>query len=159
MTDTTPQQRIEQDLKTALKAREKEKVSTLRMLLTDVKNERIRRGEEVDEAGFVGLVRKGIKQRHESAEQFRKGGREESAALEEREAEMLEAYLPQQASEDEIREAVTGFVEAEGLSGPGAIGPIMKAMMAKFGAQADGGTINKIAREVLAAAAAADQDD
>lgn len=150
MSATTPQQRIESDLKSALKARDKERVSTLRMLLTDVKNERIRRREEVDEDGFVGLVRKAIKQRHDSAEQFRKAGREEAAAKEEREAEMLEEYMPQQADEEEVRRAVEEFVEANDLSGPGAIGPVMQEMMGRFGARADGAVINRIARDVLA---------
>lgn len=150
MTETTPQQRIESDLKSALKAGEKEKVATLRLLLSEIKNERIRRGEEVDEPGLVALVRKAIKQRHEAAEQFRKGEREESAAREEREAEILEPYLPDQASEEDIRRAIADFVREQGLSGPGAIGPIMKAMMAKLGGSADGGTINRLAREVLA---------
>lgn len=149
MTETTHQQRIENDLKTALKAREKEKVSTLRMLLAEIKNERIRRGKDLDEAAFVAVVRRGVKQCQEAAKQYRDGGREESAAKEEREAEILESYLPRQADEAEIRKAVEDFVAQEGLSGPGAIGPVMKAMMAKFGGRADGGTINKIARDVL----------
>lgn len=150
MTEMTHQQRVESDLRSALKARDKEKVSTLRLLLAELKNERIRRGEDLDEAAFVGVVRRGVKQRHEAAKQYRDGGREETAAKEEREAEILESYLPRQADEAEIRKAVEGFVATEGLSGPGAIGPVMKAMMAKFGGRADGGTLNRIAREVLA---------
>lgn len=149
MSATTPQQRIENDLKSALKERDKERVSTLRMLLTDVKNERIRRGEEVDEDAFVGLVRKAIKQRGDSAEQFRKAGREESAAKEEREAEILEEYMPRQADEEEIRRAVEELVADKDLSGPGAIGPVMKEMMSRFGARADGAVVNRIARDVL----------
>lgn len=148
---TTPQQRIESDLKTTLKAGDKERLSTLRMLLADVKNERIRRGGEVDEAGLVALVRKGIKQRHESAEQFRRGGREEQAAREEREAEHLGEYLPQQASEEEVRAAVEALVEAEGLSGPAAMGRVMRATMERFGSRADGAVVNRLAREVLEA--------
>ena len=89
-----------------MKASERLRVSTLRMLLADVKNEVLRRREELDEAGFVALVRKGIKQRQEAAEQFRAGGRAELAAKEEEEAALLAGYLPQQASEDEIRAAV-----------------------------------------------------
>jgi len=150
MTEMTHQQRVESDLRSALKARDKEKVSTLRMLLAEINNERIRRREELDDAAFVGVVRRGVKQRHEAAKQYRDGGREETAAKEEREAEILESYLPRQADEAEIRKAVEDLVAAEGLSGPGAIGPVMKAMMAKFGGRADGGTLNKIAREVLA---------
>jgi uncharacterized protein YqeY len=146
---STPQQRVETDLKTAMKAGEKEKVGALRMLLSEVKNERIAAGAEVDDSRFAALVRKAIKQRHEAAEQFRKGGREESAAKEEREAALLATYLPQQASEEEIQAAIEGFIAQEGLSGPAAMGPVMKEMMARFGARADGGTVSRIARQVL----------
>lgn len=147
---TSPTETVERDLRTALKAGEKERLGTLRMLLTEVKNERIRSGQEVGEETFAGLVHKAIKQRQEAAEQFRAGRREELAAKEEREAEILSGYLPEQVSEDEIRAAVEAFVATEGLSGPQAIGPVMREMLGRFGARADGGTINRIARQVLA---------
>jgi uncharacterized protein YqeY len=147
---TTPQQRIEADVKTALKAGEKEKLSTLRMLLTEIKNEKIRRQGEVDEAGFVSLVRKAIKQREEAAAQYKTGGRPELAAKEESEAKTLAEYLPAQVDEGQIRAAIQEVVAAKGLSGPAAIGPIMKEMLARFGSSADGSTINRLAREVLA---------
>lgn len=149
MSEPTPQQRIETDLKTAMKAGEKDRLSTLRMLLTEIKNERIRRGSEVDEAGFVGLVRKAIKQREEASSQFRTGGREELAAKEEAEAKMLAEYLPAQVDEGQIRAAIQALVSERGLSGPAAIGPVMKEMLARFGSSADGATINRVAREVL----------
>ena len=132
-----------------MRSGEKEKLSTLRLLLSEIKNERIRSGEEVDEATFFRLVRKGIKQRKDSAEQYRKGSRAELAEAEEREAEYLLAYLPTQASEAELRAAIQEFIEAEGLSGPGAIGPVMRAMVARFSGRSDGGTISRIAKEVL----------
>jgi uncharacterized protein YqeY len=147
---TTPQQRIEADVKAALKAGEKEKLSTLRMLLGEIKNEKIRRLGEVDEAGFVSLVRKAIKQREEAADQYKKGGRPELAAKEESEGKMLAEYLPAQVDEAQIRAAIQEVVDARGLSGPAAIGPIMKEMLARFGSAADGSTINRLAREVLA---------
>jgi uncharacterized protein len=150
MTTTAPQQRIEADVKTAMKAGEKEKLSTLRMLLTEIKNERIRKGSDVDEAGFVSLVRKAIKQREDSVNQYRQGGREELAVKEEAEIRILSEYLPAQADEGQIRAAVEEFVAAEGLSGPAAIGRVMKEMLARFGSSADGATINRIAREALA---------
>jgi uncharacterized protein YqeY len=150
MTTTLPQQRIEAEVKTAMKSGEKEKLSTLRMLLTEIKNERIRRGSDVDEAGFVSLVRKAIKQREESALQYRNGGREELAAKEESELKLLSGYLPAQVDEGQIRAAVEEIVAAKGLSGPAAMGPIMKEVLARFGSSADGATINRIAREVLA---------
>ena len=146
---STPQERIQSDLKDALKAKDKERLGTLRMLLAEIKNEKIRGGREVDEKTFVGLVRKAIKQRKDSAEQYRRGERGELADKEEREAALLEAYMPQQASEDEIRRAIEEFVAAEGLSGPRGIGPVMKAMIAHFGGNADGKIVNQIARQVL----------
>src|SRR5258705_8350533 len=149
---TTPQQRIESDVKTALKAGEKEKLSTLRLLLTEIKNERIRRGSEIDEAGLVALVRKGIKQREESITQYQQGGREELAAKERAEIGVLSAYLPPQVDEGEIRAAIAALVDERGLTPPTAIGVVMKEMIARFGSAADGATINRLAREVLGAA-------
>ena len=89
-----PQEQIESDVKEALRSGEKEKLSTLRLLLSEIKNERIRSREQVDEETFLRLVRKGIKQRKDSAEQYREGSRAELAEAEEREAEYLLAYLP-----------------------------------------------------------------
>ena len=149
-----PGERVASDLKSAIRAGNRERVGTLRLLLADLKNQEIRdRGEggggRLDDEAFAGVVRKGIKQRKEAAEQFRKGGREEAAAREEREAEILAGYLPAQAGEDEIRAAIEAFVEEQGLEGRAAIGRLMQAMIARFGARADGATINRIAREVL----------
>ena len=147
---TSPQEQIEAEVRAALKAGDKERLATLRLLLNSIKNERIRIGAEVDQAGFVQLVRKATKQRLESAEQYRAGNRPELAEREEREAEILKAYLPPEVDDDEIRQAIRELVSAEGLSGPGAIGPVMKAMLDRFSGRADGATINRIAREVLA---------
>ena len=147
---STPQERIQNDVREALKARQTERLATLRMLLSEIKNEKIRAGAEVDDEGVARLVRKAVKQRKDSAEQYRQGDREELAAREEREVEILSAYLPQEVGEVEIRNAIEELVAAEGLSGPRGIGPVMKAMLARFGGAADGRTINRIAREVLA---------
>lgn len=147
---TNPQQRIEADVKEAMKSGQKERLSTLRMLLTDVKNDRIRRGGEVDEAGFVSLVRKAIKQREEAADQYRKGARPELAEKEEREAELLAVYLPAQVDETAIRAAVEQLVAERGLAGPAAMGVVMKETLARFGSSADGAAVSRIAREVLA---------
>jgi len=146
---TTPREQLESEIRDALKAGEKQRLATLRLLLTSVNNERIRSGEEVDEAGFLHLVQKAIKQRRDSAEQYRKGERPELAEREEAEAEILGRYLPPPVGEDELRQAIGEFVEQEGLVGPAAIGRVMKEMMARFSGRTEGGTINKIARDVL----------
>jgi uncharacterized protein YqeY len=147
----TPQERISGELRTAMKAGEKERLSTLRMLLADLNNEEIRGGKPVDEPLFQSVVKRAIKQRKEAATEFRKGGRPELAAKEEREAETLAAFLPRQASEDEIRAAVAAIVAEKALVGPAAIGVVMKETLARFGGAADGGTVNRIAREILSA--------
>ncbi len=144
-----PRQRVEADLRGARKAGDRERVATLGMLLTAIDNERIRSGEAVDEAGLATLVQKAIKQRREAVEQYRKGGREELAEREEREAAILEAYLPEQVGEDELRQAIREIVAADGLAGPAGLGPVMQQMMARYRGRADGGTINRLAREIL----------
>lgn len=151
MSTPTPQARIQEDLKTAMKAGEKEKVGTLRMLLTELKNEKIRAGEEVDEARFLALVQKAIKQRGEAASQFRDGDRLELAEKEEREAAILEPYLPAQLSEDEIRAKVEAYVAAHELSGMKAMGAAMKGLRDELGASADGKVLSTMVREVLSA--------
>ena len=145
----TPQQTIEADVKTALKAGDKERLSTLRLLLGELKNEKIKRGSDVDDATFAAVLRKMVKQRQDSVEQYTKGGRPELAAKEEAEIRVLESYMPQQASEADLRAAVAEIVAAQGLSGPAGIGPAMKAMLQRFGASADGTTVNRLVRELL----------
>lgn len=145
----TPQARIEADVKTAMKAKEKLRLGTLRMLLTEIKNKKIELGTEVDEATFTSLVRKGVKQRKDSAKQFDDGGRTEMAEKERAEIVVLEDYLPKQVGEDDVRAAIEAFVESEGLSGPKSMGPVMKAMKEKFGATADGAVLSRLAKEIL----------
>lgn len=145
-----PRQRVEADLQAARKGGERERVATLGMLLTAIDNERIRTGEAVDDTGLATLVQKAIKQRKEAAEQYRQGGSEERAGREEREAEILTAYLPEQVGEEELRQAIREIVDAGGLEGPAAIGRVMGQMMGRYRGRADGATINRLAREILA---------
>ena len=144
-----PVARVQADLTAAMKAGDKERTSTLRLLLNAVKNETLAAGGEVAEGRFLALVQKGIQQRQESVEAYRKGGREELAAKEEREIEVLASYLPPPVGEEELRAAIAALVAERGLAGPQAIGPIMKEMTARFAGRADGGTIHRVARQVL----------
>ena len=145
----TPRADLERDIKDALRARENEKLQTLRMLLADVKNKSIEAGRDVDREEFTALVRKSIKQRNEAAQQYEQGNRPELRAKELREAELLERYLPAQASEDDLRQAIRELVAERGLSGQSAIGVVMKETLKRFGSAADGATVNRIAREIL----------
>lgn len=147
---SSPRERIENDVQRALKAQQKLELSTLRMLLNAIKNEQIRIGSEVDESSFVNLVRRAIKQRRESIEQYRHGGREDLVEKETHEAEILQRYLPPQAGEEEIRSAIQELIDRESLTGPQSLGSVMQEMMKRFAGTADGATINRIAREILA---------
>ena len=120
------------------------------MLLNEIKNEQIRERQEIDEQGFSRLVRKSIKQREDSADQYEKGGREELAAKERREIEILSVYMPEEIGEDELRSAITQILADSGQSGPQAMGLVMREMMARFGGRADGKRINELVREQLA---------
>ena len=146
---TTPLESLQADLKEALKARDANRLGTLRLLMTAVKNEQIEKGEALDQAAFLKVVQRAIKQRKDSVAQYQKGGREELAAQEESEIEILATYLPAQASEAEIRAAVEAIVAEQGLQGPQSMGAVMSAVMAQLGASADGGTVSRIARQVL----------
>ncbi len=147
---TVPRERIESDLKVAMKARDSERVQTLRMLLGALKNRRIELGSEPDDREFLAQVQRAVKQRREAAEQFRAGGREELAAKEERELVILEHYLPAQADEETVRAAVREFIAAEGLQGPQAMGKVMPAMLERFAGAVDGKQLSRIVREELA---------
>jgi uncharacterized protein len=146
---STPQARVQEDLKQAMKARDAERTSTLRMLLSELKNERIKLGHEVGEEEFLVVVQRGVKQRNDSVEQYRKGGREDLAGKEEREAVVLASYLPEQVSPAEVRAAVEDLVRAEGLSGPSGIGRVMQTVLPRFKGRFDGKALQQIAREVL----------
>ena len=145
----TPRADVERDIKDALRSRESEKLQTLRMLLAEIKNKSIELGRDVDRDEFTALVRKSIKQRNEAAQQYEQGNRPELRDKEMREAALLEHYLPAQASEDDLRQAIRELVAERGLSGNAAMGQVMKEMMKRFGGAADGATVNRIAREIL----------
>lgn len=144
------EERISDDVRSALKSGDRERTATLRMLLNEIKNEVIRQQEAVDEIGFLKLVRRAIKQRQDSATQYDAGGRDDLAAKERREIDILQAYLPEEVGDDQLRSAILELIEQEGLSGPAAIGPLMKQMMTRFAGRADGGRINQLVREALA---------
>ena len=146
----SPRADLERDVKDALRARDNEKLQTLRMLLAEIKNKSIELGRDVDRDEFTALVRKSIKQRNEAAQQFDQGSRPELRDKELREAALLEGYLPAQVSEDDLRQAIRELVAERGLSGPAAMGTVMKETMKRFGSAADGATVSRLAREALA---------
>ena len=135
-------------LNAARKERDQERTLLLSTILSDVRNREIELARPLDDADVVEVLRRGIRRRHEAVEAFRAGGRTEAADREAREVKALEAYLPAAPSDDEIRGAVREAIGA----GAKDLGALMGKVMPLFKGRADGKTVNRIAREELAAA-------
>lgn len=137
---------IREDLNTARRDRDKLRTTLLTMLLAEIRNKEIDVGHELDDGEVHAVATTAIKRRREAAEQMRGGGREELAAKEEQEAALLQAYLPPQLGEDEVRAMVRDAI----AGGAKDIGGVMKAVSPRTKGQFDGRELNRIAREELA---------
>ncbi len=144
-------EKLEADLKSALKAGERARVSVLRMVVSAIRNKEIEKQKKdtgLPEADVLAVLQSEVKKRKDSVEGFRKGGREEMAQKEEAEVEVIKMYLPAEASDDDIRAAVEKAVQETGASGPSDFGRAMKAAMVALKGQADG---NRVSRALKAA--------
>ena len=137
---------VKQDLVTAMKAGEKERVGTLRMVLSELQKA-AKEGSD-DE---VAVLRRERKRRLDSATAFRDGGREEMAVAEEAEAELISSYLPAELSDEELRAIAQEAVAETGASSPKDMGQVMKAAMARVQGRADGKRVSSVVQEVLRA--------
>jgi uncharacterized protein YqeY len=144
---------ITNDMKAAMKAQQNTKVSTLRMLISEIKKKEIDKRAPLEEAEVQKTIATMIKQRHDSVEAFTKGGREDLAAKEREEIEILVAYQPQQLSRAEVEALVAAAIQETGASTPADIGKVMKAALAKADGKADGKLVNELARAKLTAGA------
>jgi len=142
-------ERILSDIKVAMKAGEKEKVLTLRTLNSEIKNREIQERRELTDDEVLAVIQKAVKQRHDSIEEFRKGGREDLVAKESAEAELLQHYLPRALERAEIEAIVDRVLAETGASGKKDIGKVMKALMPEIRGRADGKVVNAIVAEKL----------
>ena len=143
---------IQREIKQAMKEKDHVKLSTLRLLMSEIKNKEIDAGGELEEADILSLVQKAAKQRKESIEQYRKGGRDELADREQQELEILNAYLPQQLSGEELAEIIKQAMERCGATSPRDMGKVMKEVMPAVKGKADGKEVNAMVRTLLEAA-------
>jgi uncharacterized protein len=139
--------RIQADLTAARKAQDKPRVLLLGTIIADIKNREIELKRELTDDDVTDVLRRGIKRRRESIEMFEKGARADLAATEKNEVDALTAYLPAAVGTDEIRAAVVAAIDG----GAANVGAVMGKVMAQFKGRAEGGTINAIVREELAA--------
>ena len=145
-------EQIQQDIKQAMKEKDQVKLSTLRLLMSEIKNKEIDAGKELEEADILSIIQKAAKQRKESIAQYKKGGREELAAKEERELEILNSYLPQQLSKEELEAIVKEAIAKCGATSPKEMGKVMKEVMPAVKGRADGKEVNALVRSLLEAA-------
>jgi uncharacterized protein YqeY len=146
MADESLKEKIRSDLNTARRARDKLRTSVVSMMLADIRNREIEIGNDATDADVMSLVTTSIKRRREAAEQMRTGGREELAAKEEQEAEILQGYLPPQLTKEEVREIVRAAISG----GAGDLGSVMKTIMPRVKGLFEGRELNRIVREELA---------
>ena len=143
-------QQIISDLTASMKAQDAPRTSTLRMVKAAVMNREIEKGGELDDDELAKLMRSLVKQRRDSVEQYEKGGRQELADKEKTEIEVIEAYLPQAASADEIEAAVAAAISETGASSMKDMGKVMKAVQAALaGKNADGRAVSELVKAKL----------
>ena len=142
-------EQIRADLTESMKARTAEKTSTLRMLQAALKNEQINLGHELSDEEALSIVRKAVKQRLDSIEQYEKAGRPELAAKERSEMDLLKTYLPPELSESELESGIREIIASTGAQSKKDIGKVMKEATAKYKGRAEGKKIQEIASRLL----------
>jgi len=141
--------KIEEDTIKALKAGEKEKLTVLRGLKSDIKYKQINKGEELTDDEVIAVLNGAVKKRKDSIEMFQKGGRDDLVKKESFDLEIIQKYLPEQLSQDELIMIIKKAIEETGADSPQKIGLVMKKVMPEVKGRADGKTINKLASELL----------
>jgi len=138
------------DVTVAMKAKDAARTSTLRMLKAAIVNRQIEKGGELDDEELMKLLRSQIKQRRDSVEQYEKGGRQDLVDKERAEIAVIEGYLPQAASQDEIDEAVAAAIAETGAASIKEMGAVMKAVMPRLaGKNADGRAVSETVKKKL----------
>ena len=142
-------ERVSQDIKKAMKAKEVLRLSTLRMALADFQKKEKEKGEPVKDEEAIQIIQSMIRKRKDSVEQYRKAGREELAQKEEQEITILNEYLPEQMSEEQVRKMAIKTISELGVTGPKEMGRVMGSLVKQLSGKADGGTISCIVKEEL----------
>ncbi len=146
----TLKDRITEDMKAAMRAKDTGRLGTIRLLLAALKQKEVDERVELDDAAVVGIVDKLIKQRKDSIEAFTKAGRQDLADKEAAEMQMLQAYLPARLSADEVAAEVKALVAELGASGPGDMGKVMGAAKQRLAGKAEMGQVSAAVKAALA---------
>ena len=141
--------RITEDMKTAMRAKDSERLGTIRLLQAAMKQKEVDERIELDDAGVVAIVDKLIKQRKDSIAAFEQAARQDLADKEKAEMAVLMAYLPERLSAEEVTSAVQAIVAALGASGPGDMGKVMGAVKTQLAGKADMGMVSAAVKAAL----------
>jgi uncharacterized protein YqeY len=142
-------EQIRADLTAAMKARDAAKTSTLRMLQAAIKNEQIEKGGELEDADVIAVLKRAAKQRNDSVEQYEKAGRQDLADKEKAELVVLEAYMPQQMTDEELEALVKQTMTAVGAESKKDTGKVMKEIMARHRGTVDGKKVQAVLGRLL----------
>jgi uncharacterized protein YqeY len=142
-------EQIQEDLKRSMKAKDGNRVSVLRFLLSSIKNREIDKKEILNDDEILKVIASSAKSRRESIEAFREGNRPDLVEKEAEELAILEEYLPEQLSPEDVRNIVKEVVEAVGAATVSDLGMVMKELMPRLQGKADGKLVNNIVREIL----------
>ena len=137
-------------MKSAMKAGEKDRLRTVRLILADIQRSEVDRREELDDTAVLVVIEKAVKQRRDSIEQFLQGGRKDLSAIEEAELEIIQTYLPEQLGEDELATLIDEVIEATGAENIRDMGKVMGAIKAKAAGKADMGAVGAMVKARLA---------
>lgn len=143
---------IRSELTAAMRSGDAQRRDTLRLLIAALDNARIAAGRDLSDDDAIVALQREAKQRRESIEEYRKGGRGDLAEAEQAELTIIETYLPSQLGEDELRALARELIAERGASGPGDLGAVMGPLMQRVRGRADGRQANAIVRELLAEA-------
>jgi uncharacterized protein len=146
---TSLKERIMEDMKNAMRAKDAQRLGAIRLLLAAIKQKEVDERITVDDGAVLGIVEKLIKQRNDSIEQFEKAGRSDLAAKEKDERELLRGYLPQQMSDAELSAAVDAAVAESGATGPQAMGKAMALLKPRIAGRADMGKASALVKQRL----------
>ena len=142
-------QKLETDLKQAIRAKDNVRRSTIRLVMAAIKNAEIAKQTTLDDPAILGVITKEAKQRHESIEAFKQGNRADLVAREEAELAILQEYLPEAMTREEIIAEAKRVITEVGAQQPGDKGKVMPQLIAKLKGRADGKEINEVVTELL----------
>lgn len=143
------QQKLTDDLKRAMKGGDRVRTSVIRLTMAAIKNAEIARQAGLNDGDILGIIAKQVKQRQESIESFKQGNRPDLVAQEEAEMAILNEYLPQQMSREEVIAEARRVIAELGAAGPGDKGKVMPQLIAQLKGRADGRVINEVVTELL----------